>query len=63
MRGLRGATTVEENTKAAIVAEAAAARGVTVNTARSHLRAILAKTNTSRQTELIRLLSSVLLFL
>jgi DNA-binding CsgD family transcriptional regulator len=43
--------------------EAAAARHVSVNTARSHLRAILAKTNTNRQTQLILLLSSVLAFL
>lgn len=43
--------------------EAASARHISVNTARSHLRAILAKTNTSRQTELIRLLSNALAFL
>lgn len=43
--------------------EAAAARRISVNTARSHLRAILAKTNTSRQTELLLLLSGVLAFL
>jgi DNA-binding CsgD family transcriptional regulator len=35
--------------------EAALARGVTINTARSHLKHIFAKTNTNRQGELVRL--------
>ncbi len=43
--------------------EAAVARHISLNTARSHLRAILAKTNTSRQTELILLLSNIRAFL
>jgi DNA-binding CsgD family transcriptional regulator len=35
--------------------ESALARGVTINTARSHLKHIFAKTNTNRQGELVRL--------
>lgn len=40
------------------VKEAAAALGVTVNTARTYLRTIFQKTNVNRQSELIRLLTS-----
>jgi len=38
--------------------EAAVARGVTMNTARSQLKQVFAKTHTSRQSELVRLVIS-----
>ena len=38
--------------------EAAGARGVTMNTARSQLKQVFAKTHTSRQSELVRLVIS-----
>jgi len=38
--------------------EAAVARGVTMNTARSQLKQVFAKTHTSRQSELVRLVMS-----
>jgi DNA-binding CsgD family transcriptional regulator len=38
--------------------EAAGARGVTLNTARSQLKQVFAKTHTSRQSELVRLVIS-----
>ena len=43
----------------ATLADAADALGITYNTARSHLRAIFAKTNTHRQVELITLLRTI----
>lgn len=41
-------------------ADIAQRQGVSVNTVRTHLRAIFAKTGTARQTDLLRLLSSLL---
>jgi DNA-binding CsgD family transcriptional regulator len=45
------------------VSEAATASGISINTARSHIRAILAKTSATRLTEMLRILRSILAIL
>ena len=61
LEGLYGLTPAEAALAALLVEgltlqQAAAARGVVVETARSHLKRIFAKTGTTRQSELVRLL-------